>query len=123
MAWPSAAPPCQREVENFSDDNYMVQADVTVHDSGSYVWVRYVDANNGYRINLHNPGGGDTIDLHRFQNGQSTLLASPSYTKATPTAVKVKLSGSSIKVSALIPLPMLVTAEPRSPVVRGEARL
>ena len=38
-------------VENFFDDNYMVQVDVTPGVAGSFsIWFRYIDANNGYRL-------------------------------------------------------------------------
>ncbi len=65
-------------VENFSDDDYMVQVSITAFaDPGNYLWVRYTDANNGYRFKLYDdPGKCKRIHLHSFVNGEATLLDS-----------------------------------------------
>ena len=56
--------------------------------------VRYVDANNGYKLRLES--GGD-IELFKVHKGQTTSLDSDTYTTAASVTVKVKLDGTTIQ--------------------------
>ena len=80
----------------FNDDDYMVQADVKMNSgTDADLWVRYTDSNNGYKITLTSGGG---ISLSSYDRGQASAVASNTYTPASPVAVKVKLSATSIQV-------------------------
>jgi len=76
-------------IEGFSDDFYMIQADVALN-GGSYadIWVRFIDINNGYRVRLTS---GGSITLDKMVNGDFTLLQNDTYTTGSTVAVKVKI--------------------------------
>ena len=66
--------------KGFADDAYMVKLDVDLN-SGTHadLWVRYSDANNGYKLTLDS---GGVIELFKVHLGKSTSLASGAYTPA-----------------------------------------
>jgi len=79
-------------VENFTDSDYMVQADVKLNSGANAdLWVRYADPDNGYRVRLDS---GGTAYLTVFSVGKATQLATGSFTVASPMAVKIKFSGA-----------------------------
>jgi len=83
-------------VENFSDDDYMVQVDMAMNSGrDASVWVRYVDTNNGYQVLMKSTGD---IYLLRWINGKYESAATGTYTTASSVAVKVKVDGTSIEV-------------------------
>ena len=83
-------------VLGFKDDDYMLQADVKMNSgTDADLWVRYNNTNNGYRITLTSAGG---IGLSSYDRGQGTAGFSAGYTPAASVAVKIKVSGTSIKV-------------------------
>jgi RHS repeat-associated protein len=91
-------------VERFSDDDYMVQAnlnfDVGSPSGHAYVMIRHRDFNNFYYLDVSKPNSSRLdIDLIRVSNGTSTTLESGSKLFGTdnPVALKIKVSGSSIK--------------------------
>ncbi len=85
-------------VDSFADDDYMVQADVGIASTqNAHLWVRFTDVDNGYRIWISGQLGA--IELEKFNKGTRTVLHSGSHSGTAPTAaVKVKVSGTSIKV-------------------------
>lgn len=70
-------------VENFTEDDYMIQVDVDLN-SGEYadIWVRCVDAGNGYLVRLDWAGN---VGLWRLNNGSATPLDSTTYTTGART--------------------------------------
>ena len=64
-------------VENFSDDDYMVEASISSVGT-QYFWVRYQDSNNGYLLKITSSAKGQATSLYRVQNGYYTSLGSGS---------------------------------------------
>ncbi len=65
-------------VEGFSDDYYTVEVDVKNH-AFAFVWVRRVDANNGYQVRLK---GLTSVAVWRYVNGELTTLGTISLSPA-----------------------------------------
>ena len=83
-------------VENFSDDDYMIQVDVE-HNTGyrEDILFRYTDANNFYGLQINRSPA--IAGLYKVENGISETWDGCFYTTGEPMAVKIKADGSSLK--------------------------
>ncbi len=83
-------------IENLQLDDHMVQVTADLNSYDAEVWVRYTDANNGYRFRfLFN--GYYWLDLDIFDDGASTRVIHMKFEPTGDIAIKIKLSGSSLK--------------------------
>lgn len=83
-------------VENFHDDDYMVQVTADTSSEDAELWFRYTDANNGYKLLLAASGG---LQLYSYKADKLPRLWTPEqYTADSSVAVKIKVSGTSLKV-------------------------
>jgi RHS repeat-associated protein len=86
-------------VDNFSGGAYTVQVDYDLNGGNeAYVWIHYVDANNGYRVYFD----VQEIWLDRVQNGQVTRLYTSAVggSGAQTVAVRYETSGPRVRVFA-----------------------
>jgi len=82
-------------VAGFADDDYLIQAMADLNSGATAdIWARYTDPNNAYRVRLTSTG----IALSKSVKGFSSTIASGSFLPSGAQAVKIKLSGTSIKV-------------------------
>lgn len=81
--------------ENFQDDDYMVEFDASNSAKGALAYVRYQDPNNYYSIGVFE---STDVQLKVVENGYPTTITTPSITDSGWIPVKIKLSGTSIKV-------------------------
>jgi RHS repeat-associated protein len=84
-------------VDNFFDDDYMVQVDLDLN-SGTYgdIWFRYIDSNNGYMVKVDTDTNSARLFL--WENGSRSLLSTANSFPGVSASVKIKVSGTSIKV-------------------------
>jgi len=84
-------------VDDFSDDDYMiqVQAEPQTGQDLIVIYARFADLENHYRVTLYS---GIAMDVDVIDKGQVSNLTTVAHGGSTPYAVKIKLSGTSIKV-------------------------
>ncbi len=94
--------PGEATVESFSDDDYRVQVEVDPQSNAyGYVWLRYSDANNGYRFMMKHKGSSTVITLHVFENGEATYLDQLTVTPGPLITIYFLANGSTIQAPAL----------------------
>ncbi len=82
-------------LEDFHDDDYIVEYDVNLQSGSSAALVRYVDPNNHYRIELDS----SNVNLYRVLRGErSTALDSGTHSETGDIPVRILVSGTTIKV-------------------------
>ncbi len=80
--------------------DYKVQVDPQCNTLG-YVWLRYSDANNGYRFMIKDKGASTVITLQVFENGEATLLDYKTVASGPPITIYFLANGSTIQAPAL----------------------